>query len=70
VTGRLENIVARHEQRKKLTARRVVIVGVFVLVLVTILLMTFTNLGMPKPLPPHAPPPKPDHVDGIYLRSH
>lgn len=65
--GRLENIIARHEERKKLTSRRVVIVGVFVLVVVTIILLQFTNLGMPKPFPHQPPPPKPDHVDGIYL---
>ena len=65
--GRLENIIARHQERKKLTSRRVVIIGVFVLVVVTIILLQFTNLGMPKPLPPQPPPPKADRVDGIYL---
>jgi len=62
--GRLENIIARHEERKKLTSRRVVIVGVFVLLIVSVILMQFTTLGMPKAPPP---PPKPDRVDGIYL---
>jgi len=62
--GRLENIIARHEERKKLTSRRVVIVGVFVLFIVSVILMQFTTLGMPKAPPP---PPKPDRVDGIYL---
>jgi hypothetical protein len=65
--GRLENIIARHAERKKLTSRRVVIIGVFFLVVVTFILMQFTNLGLPKPLPEHAPPAKADHVDGIYL---
>ena len=62
--GRLENIIARHEERKKLTSRRVVLVGVFVMFIVSVILMQCTNLGMPKPPPP---PPKPDRVDGIYL---
>jgi hypothetical protein len=65
--GRLENIIARHEERKKLTSRRVVLYGVFALVIVTIILMQCTNLGMPKPLPPRPPPEKADRVDGIYL---
>ncbi|MEO6771935.1 MAG: hypothetical protein ABI467_02810 [Kofleriaceae bacterium] len=71
--GRLEDVIARHAERKKLTGRRVVLIGVFVLVVVTILLMQFTNLGLPKPFPSHPPPPKADRVDGIYLgvpRSH
>ena len=65
--GRLENIIARHEERKKLTSRRVVIIGVFVLFIVSVILMQFTTLGMPKGIPQMAPPPKPDRVDGIYL---
>jgi hypothetical protein len=65
--GRLENIIARHDERKKLTSRRVVLYAVFALVIVTIILMQCTNLGMPKPLPPHPPPAKADRVDGIYL---
>ncbi|HET9993740.1 MAG TPA: hypothetical protein VFQ65_34620 [Kofleriaceae bacterium] len=65
--GRLENIIARHQESKKLTSRRVVIYSVFVLVVVTVILMQCTNLGMPKPLPPQPPPPKADRVDGIYL---
>jgi hypothetical protein len=65
--GRLENIIARHHERKKLTSRRVVLYGVFALVVVTIILMQCTNLGMPKPLPPQPPPAKADRVDGIYL---
>ncbi len=68
--GRLEDIIARHREHKKLTSRRVVIIGVFVLVVVTIILMTFTDLGMPRRGAPPPPPPKADHVDGIYLRSH
>lgn len=62
--GRLENILARHAEQRKMTPRRVVIIGVFVLVVVTIILMEFTNLGMPKAPPP---PPPADHVDGVYL---
>jgi len=65
--GRLENIIARHEERRKLTSRQVVIVSVFVLFIVTIILMSFTNLGMPKAPPAQPPPPKADRVDGIYL---
>lgn len=65
--GRLENILARHAEQRKLTARRVVIIGVFVLVVVTVLLMQFTDLGMPKAPPPPPPRAPADHVDGIYL---
>lgn len=65
--GRLENIIERERERKKLTPRRVVIITVFILTVVTIILVQCTNLGMPKAPPP---PPKADHVDGVLLRSH
>jgi hypothetical protein len=65
--GRLENIVERDQDRRKLTSRRLVLYAVFVLVVVTIILLQCTNLGMPKAPPPR---PKADHVDGVLLRSH
>ena len=68
--GRLENIVERERDRKKITSRRVVIYGVFILTVVTIILMQCTKLGMPKAPPPAPKPPKADHVDGVLLRSH
>ena len=65
--GRLENIIERERDRKKMTSRRVVIYAVFILTVVTIILMQCTTLGMPKAAPK---PPKIDHVDGVLLRSH
>ena len=65
--GRLENIIEREKERKKLTSRRVVLYAVFVMTIGVIILMQCTTLGMPKAPPP---PPKPDHVDGVLLRSH
>ena len=67
--GRLENIIERERDRKKITSRRVVIYAVFILTVVTIILMQCTTLGMPK-APPAAKPKKADHVDGVLLRSH
>jgi hypothetical protein len=68
--GRLENILEREQERKKLTSRRLVLYGVFVLVVVSIILLQCTSLGMPKAPPPPPPRPKADHVDGVLLRSH
>jgi hypothetical protein len=68
--GRLENILEREQERKKLTSRRLVLYGVFVLVVVSIILLQCTSLGMPEAPPPAPPRPKADHVDGVLLRSH
>jgi hypothetical protein len=68
--GRLENIIERERDRKKMTSRRVVLYAVFILTVVTIILMQCTTLGMPKAPPPAPKPPKADHVDGVLLRSH
>jgi hypothetical protein len=62
--SRLDDIMARHEARKKMTARRFTLIGVGVLVVVVTILMLFTDLGQPK-APPPAPPA--DHVDGVKL---
>jgi hypothetical protein len=71
--GRLENIIERETERKKLTSRRVVLFAVFAMTVIVIILMQCTNLGMPKPLTVPAPVPpvphhKADHVDGVWLR--
>lgn len=68
--GRLENILERDKERRKLTSRRLVLYAVFVLTVVTIILLQCTSLGMPKAPPPAPPRPKADHVDGVLLRSH
>ncbi len=66
--GRLEDVVRRHEEEKKLTGRRVVIVAVFLITIVTIVLLQCTNLGMPKPLPKKPAPPPATEVNGVLLR--
>jgi hypothetical protein len=68
--GRLENIIERETERKKLTSRRVVLFAVFAMTVIVIILMQCTNLGMPKALkvPPPVPHHKADHVDGVWLR--
>jgi uncharacterized membrane protein len=61
--SRLDDIVARNEARKKMTARRFTLIGVAVLVVVVTILMLFTDLGQPK----RTPPARVDHVDGVKL---
>ncbi|MFT3692745.1 MAG: hypothetical protein QM831_06370 [Kofleriaceae bacterium] len=63
--SKLDNIVERNVAAKKRDARKVwMAVGGFVFVVLAIL-STCTSLGRPKAPPP---PPKPTHVDGIWLK--
>ena len=68
--GRLEDVVRRHAEHKKLTGRRIVIASVFLITIVTLVLLQCTNLGMPKPLPKKLRPPRPpaSEVDHVLLR--
>ena len=61
--GRLDDVIARNEARKRLTARTAVWIALALLVVVSIVLLQCTDLGMPK----HAPTEK--RVDDVLLRS-
>ena len=60
--GRLENVIARHHERRRWNSRKVLLVVIALLVLVVGTLLVFTDVGMPKQ------PPKGEHrVDDIKL---
>lgn len=63
---KLDDIVRRNQEAQKRSSRKVwMAIGGFVFVVLAIL-STCTSLGRPKAPPP---PPKPTHVDGIYLQK-
>ena len=65
--GRLEDVLRRAEERKKMTSRKAALILCSIVIVGTIVAELFTNLGTPK-----APPP-PDmrglRVDDIKLMS-
>ena len=70
--GRLEDIVTRHEARKKMTSRKLVLIAMTVLIVVTLaVLMFFPELGMPKRAEHVTPAPTTveshDHIEGVRL---
>lgn len=67
--SRLDDVIARHEARKKMTSRKATIIVVGIVVVLTIILELFTNLGTPKAPPPAQPPPvqHTTHVDDVPL---
>jgi hypothetical protein len=65
--SRLDDVVARHAERKKMTSRKATIIIVGVLVVGTILAEMFTTLGTPKAPPP--PDPRDTRVDDVKLMS-
>lgn len=67
--SRLDDVIARHAERKKMTSRKAAVIAVGIVVVLTIILELFTNLGMPKAPPPAQPPPvqHTTHVDDVPL---
>lgn len=79
--GRLENIIARDQARRRMTAKKVVWIAIGVLVVFVAIAMLFTDLGMPK-RPPASTQPPPEmergglrptrgdehRIDGVELR--
>jgi predicted Zn-dependent peptidase len=68
--SRLDDVIARHEARKKMTSRKATVIVVGAVIVMTIVLELFTNLGTPKAPPPGPPPPPPPpvtHVDDVKL---
>jgi hypothetical protein len=49
--SRLENIIARDKERRRMTSRKVLLIAVGVLVVVVGFLLLFTSVGMPKQPP-------------------
>jgi hypothetical protein len=64
--SRLDDVIARHHERKKMTSRKATIIVVGIVVVLTIILELFTDLGKPK-APPPAAPPRATHVDDVPL---
>jgi hypothetical protein len=63
--GRLDNIIARDRERRRLTANKVVWMAIALLVVVVAVLLLFTDVG--RPAVKHAPP----HVEDVKLyRGH
>jgi hypothetical protein len=66
--SRLDDVIARHEARKKMTSRKATILVVGLVVVVTIALELFTDLGTPK-VPPQPPSPHATRVDDVKLMA-
>lgn len=60
--SRLENIIARDKERRRMTSRKVLMITVGVLVVVVGFLLLFTNVGMPQ-----RPPAPERRVNDIKL---
>ncbi|HEY1548794.1 MAG TPA: hypothetical protein VGG28_13285 [Kofleriaceae bacterium] len=64
--SRLDDVIARHSERKKMTSRKMAVIAVGTVVVLTIVLELFTNLGTPKVPPAPAPQPA-TRVDDVRL---
>ncbi|HEY1812827.1 MAG TPA: hypothetical protein VGG74_10805 [Kofleriaceae bacterium] len=67
--SRLDDVIARHAERKKMTSRKATVIVVGIVIVLTILLELFTDLGTPKAPPPGPPPPPVTHVDDVKLMT-
>ena len=65
--SRLENIIWRDQQRRKMNGRKVVLIAVGALVLVVGFQLIFTDVGMKKPKPKQPPPEGEVRVNDIKL---
>jgi hypothetical protein len=64
--SRLDDVIARHAARKKMTSRKMAVIAVGTVVVLTIVLELFTDLGKPKVPPAPAPEPA-TRVDDVKL---
>jgi hypothetical protein len=68
--SRLDDVIARHHARKKLTSRKAAVIAVGTVVVLTIVLELFTDLGTPNAPPPTPVPVETQHatrVDDVKL---